>query len=64
LQSFFFANIYLHYSVLNATTGSFFEALLEGIIPEIRVRRTLIAIRMSAAENGRYALRFCIPVSE
>lgn len=51
------------YSVLNATTGSFFEALLDGIIPEIRVRSTLIIIRAIATPTGKNALSEAIPVS-
>lgn len=41
------------YSVRSATTGSFFAALLEGMIPEKRVRITLIRIRTRAAGRGR-----------
>ena len=50
------------YSVLNATTGSFFAALLDGMIPAISVSTMLIAIRISAAGIGRNALKVLIPV--
>lgn len=50
------------YSVRSATTGSFFAALLEGIIPEKRVRAMLIKSRVRAASGGRKALSALIPV--
>ena len=50
------------YSLLSATTGSFFAALLEGISPEMRVSATLIATSITAATGGRYALRLFMPV--
>ena len=56
-------DIFLHYSVLSATTGSFFAALLDGIIPAKSVSSTLIPISISAAGIGSIALRFGIPVS-
>ena len=52
----------LIYSVLNATTGSFFAALLEGMIPAIKVRSTLITIRAIATGIGKNALSVEIPV--
>ena len=52
-----------NYSDLSATTGSFFAALLEGIIPEISVRSTLIVMSIKAAGIGSTALRFVISVS-
>ena len=52
------------YSVLSASTGSFFAALLEGIIPAMRVRRTLIATRIMAISMGRIARRLPIPVAD
>ena len=51
------------YSVLKATTGSFFAALFEGIIPATRVSSVLIAIRMIAICQGRMALSVLSPVS-
>jgi len=36
------------YSVRRATTGSFFAALLDGIIPDNKVSAMLIAIRTTA----------------
>ena len=53
----------LPYSVLSATTGSFLAALLEGISPEMRVRKVLIRTSIIAPPIGRIALRFAIPVS-
>jgi hypothetical protein len=53
----------LNYSVLRATTGSFFAALLEGISPEISVRRRLITISATAMGMGRVALNPEMPVS-
>jgi hypothetical protein len=50
------------YSLLRATTGSFFAALLDGMIPEMRVRRILMAIKINAAGSGRKAFRLLIPV--
>ena len=41
------------YSVLSATTGSFFAATPEGKSPAIRVRQTLIATRIIPATGGR-----------
>ena len=58
-----YSYFYLVYSVLNATTGSFLEALLDGIIPAIRVNRTLIATKINATVIGRTALRLAIPVN-
>ena len=51
------------YSVRSATTGSFFAALLDGIIPEIKVSSTLITIRIPPTNKGSCALKFGIPVS-
>ncbi len=50
------------YSVLRATTGSFFAALLEGIIPAKRVNNTLIPINISAADKGKNTVKPLIPV--
>ena len=44
------------YSVLKATTGSFFAALLAGISPEMRVRPTLRTTSITACENLRLAI--------
>ena len=41
------------YSVRSATTGSFFAALLEGIIPENKVSAILIKIKTTAIPGGR-----------
>ena len=48
------------YSVLRATTGSFFAALLAGRRPEIRVRPMLSATRITASRGSRNAI-FGIP---
>ena len=53
---------YKFYSVLSATTGSFFDALLEGMMPATRVRITLMPIRSKATSIGSSVLRFSIPV--
>ena len=50
------------YSVLRATTGSFFAALAEGIMPAMSVKTTLMAMRMSATGRGKIASRLLIPV--
>ena len=50
------------YSVLSATTGSFLAALLDGMIPEIRVKNTLIATSITAAAMGSCAESVLIPV--
>lgn len=50
-------NCFVHYSVLNATTGSFLAALLDGIMPEMRVSNTLIKIRTRATPIGSCAFR-------
>ena len=54
----------MYYSVLSATTGSFFAALLEGMIPAISVSSILISTSMAATYIGSLALRFSIPVTE
>ncbi len=43
------------HSLRSATTGSFLAALREGIRPEMRVSRTLMATRMTAAGRGNTA---------
>lgn len=43
------------YSVLSASTGSFFAASEDGISPAMKVRNTLIATRIIAATNGSEA---------
>lgn len=43
------------YSVLNASTGSFLEAIFEGIRPEIRVSTILITTRIIAPSAGSLA---------
>ena len=43
------------HSLRSATTGSFLAALREGIRPEMRVSRTLMATRMTAAGRGSTA---------
>ena len=54
---------FIDYSLRSATTGSFFAALREGIIPEISVKPILIATRIIAAPIGRYACKVAKPVS-
>ena len=54
---------FFFYSLRRATTGSFLAALREGIRPEIRVRKTLMAIRMMAAGSGSTAFRVWILVT-
>ena len=44
---------FLFYSVLNASTGSFFAAKLAGINPEIIVKIILINIKSIAPQNGK-----------
>lgn len=56
--------IFCFYSVRSATTGSFFAALLEGIIPANNVRSTLIAISIKPTLKGKCALKLDMPVSE
>ena len=46
---------YKFYSVRNASTGSFFAAILEGIRPAIRVSETLIITSTIAATGGSAA---------
>ena len=41
------------YSVLRATTGSFFAALLDGIMPEKSVSTTLMSTSVAATDKGR-----------
>ena len=50
------------YSVLRASTGSFFAAKPEGIRPAMSVSPTLIATRITQAMGSRNALRELIPV--
>ena len=50
------------YSLLSATTGSFFAALLEGIMPAMSVKSMLIRTSVTAAGTGRNAFRLLIPV--
>ena len=50
----FYLFCFIHvYSLRSATTGSFFAALLDGMIPAIRVSSILIRIRMAATTGGR-----------
>ena len=42
-----------YYSVLSATTGSFFAALREGMIPEMSVSSMLMHTSITAAPIGR-----------
>ena len=51
------------YSVLKATTGSFLAALLDGIMPDTRVKPILISIKISAASGGKKADNVVSPVS-
>lgn len=51
------------YSVLKATTGSFFAAFRDGIKPPIIVIIMLIIMRITAAPNGSFASRSVISVS-
>ena len=53
----------LFYSVRSATTGSFFAALREGIMPAKSVRSTLMPTRIAAAPMGRCAFKVAISVS-
>ncbi len=50
------------YSVRSAVTGSLLEALPAGISPERSVRKTLRAIRSTAARGGSEALTAVRPV--
>ena len=50
------------YSVRRATTGSFFAAARDGIIPLMSVNEMLIAIKINAVGTGNTALKFAIPV--
>ena len=52
----------IYYSVLSATTGSFFAALREGITPANMVNTTLITISTSATCQGKYDRKLEIPV--
>ena len=52
----------MNYSVLNATTGSLRDALLEGIRPESMVRKVDTAIRINAPSQGRIAAMVGMPV--
>ena len=45
----------IFYSVRSATTGSFFAALAEGIMPAISVKTTLMPIRIRATGKGKIA---------
>ena len=45
-------NVSSFYSVLSASTGSFFAARLEGTRPAIKVRNMLIPTRITAALKG------------
>jgi hypothetical protein len=55
-------SVAITYSLLNATTGSFFAALLDGMIPEISVRTILMHISIRAAGTGRNAFKLFMPV--
>ena len=52
------------YSLLNAVTGSFLAACLDGINPPIRVKITLNTINTIAPVNGNAALIALLPVTE
>ena len=52
----------MNYSLLKQLTGSFFEALLDGIRPENNVSPILIRIRIMAAGSGRIAFKLANPV--
>ena len=43
------------YSVLNATTGSFFAAIFDGIKPAMRVKTMLIITSITPPETGNFA---------
>ena len=45
-----------NYSVLNAITGSFFAAYLEGINPAINVKNILITTNIIPPANGNLAI--------
>ena len=53
-----FSLLFAYYSVLNASTASFFAAILEGIIPAISVSVTLNKINRRLAFIGRTAKLF------
>lgn len=53
---------FINYSVRRATTGSFFAALLEGIIPAKSVKIMLMQTKAIAIVGGKIALRLVIPV--
>ena len=54
----------LVYSVLNASTGSFLLAILDGINPAIIVRTMLITTKIIAAFTGKTAFTVSILVKE
>ena len=48
-------SVFYFYSVLNASTGSLFAAIFDGISPAIKVKSILIATRITPAAVGKYA---------
>lgn len=56
------AFFYAFYSERSATTGSFLEAILEGIKPANNVSIILIAMSTMAATNGKLARIDASPV--
>ena len=62
MQAFFSVRM-IYYSVRNATTGSFFAALLDGMIPAISVNKRLIKMSITAVMIGSDALKVIIPVN-
>ena len=52
------------YSLRNAETGSLFAALLEGIIPPIKVKTTLSTTKMTPPATGKEALTSTLPAIE
>ena len=47
---------FIRYSLLNATTGSFFDAIFDGTSPAIKGRNILISTSITPACHGRFAI--------
>ena len=54
--------LHIHYSVRRATTGSFFAAEREGMMPANMVSSTLMTISAKAVTGCRIASKFGMPV--
>ena len=52
------------YSLRNAETGSLLAALLEGMIPPIKVRTTLSTTKIIPPATGKEALTSTLPAIE